>query len=243
VPECLGLAFSPDSRRLAVLCDRHAKNHGGFVWIHEVDGAARPTMLDLEGRPAAVAWQSPRRLALVVTHIGKARDQHCELQEWELHATPSAGSPPALARRQRLGASVSLAQFSPAGNELALAANDSVAICNVRDGQIRRLGEVGDWNGHRTPNYRVGASALAFSPAGATLAAAGNANRTHTRIGFFALRSQIFDFDSDAFDHGPGYGVVKIAFAPDGERLATIVHRWAGSGETLFLWELGRKVE
>jgi WD40 repeat protein len=138
---------------------------------------------------------------------------------------------------------IELSRFSPSGQKLAFAVDKNVAICNVRDGQISQLGTFGDWNGRRDPNYREGVIALAFTPDGAALVAGGNANQTHTRLKFFTLRSQIFDFDSDAFEHGPGYGVVNIAFAPDCGHLATIVHRWAGSGEPLFLWDLRSNVD
>ena len=239
--ECVGVAFSPDSKRLAVLCDLHSKSPDGLVWIHDIQSGKSRITLDLDGRPSSIAWQSDSRLALVVNHIGSIRNQHCELQEWDLLSTPSAGSPPALTRRHKLGDSIHLARFSSNGRTLAFSVNRNLSICNVRDGQFSHLGTFGDWNGSRTSNYRTGVCALALAPDGATLVAGGNANQTHTRLKFFALRSQIFDFDSDAFEHGPGYGVVNIAFAPDGGHMATIVHRWAGSGEPLFLWDLGSK--
>jgi len=238
-PECSAVAFSPDSRQVAVLTTRHGKDDSCLVWIRDVPASKSTATLKLEGHPAAVAWQSEDRLALVVNIAEPRRSSHCELQEWNVRGAGSDESLPVLARRQNLGDGPAIAAFAPDAQTLAYAAGSNIALYSIRSGDFRRLGSVGNYYGSRVPNYRAGVTALAFSPDGAALAAGGNALQTHTRLRLFALRSQTFDFDPDAFDHGAGYATTNIAFSKSGEYLATAVHRWAGAGsESLFLWHL-----
>jgi WD40 repeat protein len=232
-PTCGEMAFSADSRRLAVcyICAESRDNCVVRVW----DLASRTMQgaLDVEGHPQHVSYFPDGRLAVVVLFAGGVRKKHTELQTWNTETFVRVA-------RYTLSDQPLVGCFSPDGTLLAAARHKQIVLYDCRTGQAKPLAEIREINANPQAAFsnEVGVTSLAFSGDGQLLAAAGNADQTHNRLELWDLS---LARRADAYapiEHGPGYAVVGLSFSPHDRHLATVVRRFGQAGATLYLWDL-----
>jgi WD40 repeat protein/tRNA A-37 threonylcarbamoyl transferase component Bud32 len=213
------LAFSPDGRTVAAACDDRQTR----LW----DIASARSILSLDhGAPVeAVAWSPSGGLLAAAGRDGNTRLWHFPSGRLR---TVCAGHP---------GESECLA-FAPDGRRLAISGGGrrfAVGFWDPSTGERRGgLAAPGPgstpWQSPPTAppseEHRVEVAAVAYSPDGATLAAA-------CSDGVIRL----WDVSSGDLRHtlsGHVGGVSRLAFAPDGRTLASV-----GDDNALILWHLG----